>query len=129
MDTLAISDWSDKKMAEFLHFPFKIQYFSRLKFPNHSLHFQTIFNINALFQHYFQLYDWYIVQSSVNSFIFSGFFIDFLKITHRVPKIKNNTYIKYTEFYMHIRKSFVPSINYSWECLHANALQFLYNFI
>ncbi len=54
----------------FLHiFHFKIPYFSRLKFPNLSVDFHTIFN-NWSIEHYFQLYIWYIVQSSVNIFYF-----------------------------------------------------------
>ncbi len=75
-------------------------------------------------EHYFQPYIWYIIQSSVNIFIF----IDFLEVTtYRVAKIKNKE-IKYIHFYMHTSNFFVPSRNYSHvhgNVLHAYALQFL----
>ncbi len=54
-----------------------ISYFSRLTFPNLSVDFQTIFNINCSYSTIFSLiFGIYIVQSFVNNS-----YIDFIEVT------------------------------------------------
>ncbi len=89
-----------------------LPYFSRLKFPNLSVDFRTIFN-KWFIQHYFQLYIWYILQSSVNICIFSGFFLHWFSLSDFCMNTRNFLCPRET---IHKRNG-----NFS----HAYALQFL----